>query len=231
MNIFDYFFCTLSGIKNDCESDGATAYANLAQNGVSKTYFDKINKEADNLIACCNSFVNVNSEIQKITKSSENVPLDKLAVLIDFYRCYIGLNHPTSITTPEGVAVLILLCKMLKVGEIKSYTELSKVKETTLNMSDLVGIIEECSEEMGNKDTLIVSKILQRESPSFDKKYRRALYNLCKSIASVDGTIEPAEEEMLQEIARLDDEDSFNDVIVNTAKKDATQKKTLKDIM
>ena len=49
---------------------------------------------------------------------SENT---KICLIIDVLRCYEGLGHPTTFTTPEGVALLIFLDKMLGNKEITSF--------------------------------------------------------------------------------------------------------------
>lgn len=73
-----------------------------------------------------------------------------------------------------------------------------------------------CSEELGNRYSLFMSTIFEDiDAMDIDRLYRMLLYNLCKSIAEVDGVISPAEQDWLNEIALLNDDDPNNDIDVS----------------
>jgi hypothetical protein len=127
-------------------------------------------------------------------------------------RCYDGLNHPTTFTTPEGIALMVLLDKIVGEGKIIVYSQLEAVDAATLSLIDLVPYLSECSEQLGSKYSLFLPTIFEKKAPELEKLYRRVLYNLCKTIAEVDGEISPAEEDWLNEIALLNDEDPSNDI-------------------
>lgn len=143
---------------------------------------------------------------------AENV---KFGLLIDVLRCYDGLDHPTSFTTPEGIALMVLLGKILCVGEIQTYEQLKSVNSATLSLIDIIPYISECSDELGNRYSLFLSSMIEKESPDIDRLYRMLLYNLCKKNAEVDGEISFSEKEWLNEIALLNDDDPDNDIDIS----------------
>ena len=123
----------------------------------------------------------------------------KICLIIDALRCYDGLNHPTSFTRPEGVALMVLLDKILGKNEIRAYHDLEAVSAATLSLIDLVPYISECSEQLGSRYTLFLPTIFEKKAPEVERLYRRLLYNLCKTIAGVDGEISLAEDEWLRD--------------------------------
>lgn len=140
---------------------------------------------------------------------SDNV---KFCLLIDVLRCYDGLSHPTTFTKPEGIALMILLDKIIGNNEIIAYGQLESVSAATLSLIDLVPYISECSEQLGSRYSLFLPTILEKKAPALERLYRRLLYNLCKTIAEVDGEITIAEQNWLQEIALLNDDNPDNNV-------------------
>ena len=110
---------------------------------------------------------------------------------------------------------MILLGKILCVGEIQAYEQLESVNSATLSLIDIIPFISECSEELGNRYSLFLSSVLEKESPDVDRLYRMLLYNLCKKIAEVDGEISISEKEWLNEIALLNDDDPDNDIDIS----------------
>ena len=139
----------------------------------------------------------------------------KFCLIIDVLRCYDGLNHPTTFTTPEGIALLMLLDKLIGNKEIMSYRRLEMVSPATLSLIDLVPYINECSEQLGSRYSLFLSGIFEKKAPAVDGLYRRLMYKFCKAIAEVDGEISVSEEEWLREIALLNDDDSNNDIDIS----------------
>lgn len=143
---------------------------------------------------------------------AENV---KICLLVDVLRCYDGLSHPTTFTTPEGTALLLLLDKLFGNREIASYAHLGAVSSSTLSLIDIIPYVNECSEALGPKYSLCLSPILVKKSPENDSLYRRLLYNLCKAVAEVDDVITVAEDDWLREIVLLNDDNPSNDIDVD----------------
>ncbi len=143
---------------------------------------------------------------------AENV---KFCLLIDVLRCYDGLSHSTTFTTPEGIALIVLLDKIIGDNSIITYKQLESVKSSTLSLIDLVPYISECSEQLGSCYSLYLPTIFEKKAPDMERLYRRLLYNLCKTIAEVDGEISIAEKEWLNEIALLNDDDPDNDIDIS----------------
>lgn len=110
---------------------------------------------------------------------------------------------------------MVLLGKILCVGEIQTYEQLKSVNSATLSLIDIIPYISECSDELGNRYSLFLSSMIEKESPDIDRLYRMLLYNLCKKIAEVDGEISYSEKEWLNEIALLNDDDPDNDIDIS----------------
>lgn len=142
---------------------------------------------------------------------------------LDIYRgflkwndkfCYDGLNHPTSVSTPEGFALMLLLDKIIGKGELIHYGQLEKVSSTFISLLDLIPYISECSESLGARYSLFLPTIIGKKKPEVEVTYRKLIYNLCKAIVEVDGLISISEKEWLNEIALLNDDDPTNDLNV-----------------
>ena len=99
-----------------------------------------------------------------------------------------------------------------------AYKQLETVSATTLSLIDLVPYLSECSEQLGSKYTLYLPTIFEKKAPDLERLYRRLLYNLCKTIAEVDGEISTAEEEWLNEIACLMTMIPDNDIDISGSK-------------
>ena len=84
-------------------------------------------------------------------------------------------------------------------NEIRAYHDLEAVSAATLSLIDLVPYISECSEQLGSRYTLFLPTIFEKKAPEVERLYRRLLYNLCKTIAGVDGEISLAEDEWLRD--------------------------------
>ncbi len=204
-------------LKNNLQDNQTGFKTNLIQYGITKDYYDKIDHATGLLYKFCDvKLTNAtirNAVANRLNDShSENV---KFCVLVDVLRCYDGLNHPTSFTTPEGIALMVLLGKILDLGKIMSYEQLEAVDTTTLSLIDIIPYINECSDVLGQKYSLFMSTIFEKKTPDMDCIYRRLLYNLCKKIAEVDGEITLSEQEWLNEIALLNDEAPDNDIDIS----------------
>lgn len=209
--LYEQYYNLLERIQENSSSDFAT---NLLQYDITQDYYNQVDKAAgllknfyDKYLKGSNIEEPINERFQ--SRRVENV---KFGLLIDVLRCYDGLDHPSSFTTPEGIALMILLGKILCVGEIQSYEQLESVSSATLSLIDIIPYISECSEDLGNRYSLFMSRMIEKESPDIDRLYRMLLYNLCKKIAEVDGKISFSEKEWLNEIALLNDDDPNNDI-------------------
>lgn len=190
---------------------------NLLQYEITEEYFLKVNRAVELLFRFYEAKL-TNTAIRNTVayrvnhNHADNV---KFCLLIDVLRCYDGLSHPTTFTTPEGIALMVLLDKIIGKRRIITYDLLSAVDSATLSLIDLVPYLSECSEQLGSRYSLYLPTILGKKDSDTEKLYRRILYNLCKTIAEVDGEISTSEEEWLNEIALLNDDDPDNDIDIS----------------
>lgn len=217
MHSLDILYNQYSQLKKKQQENDADGFAtNLLQYGIHEDYYNQVDKATGVLMDFYYKYL-TSEDIWKLIDEKlkddreDNV---KFCLLVDVFRCYDGLDHPTSFTTPEGIALMLLLGKAFDLGEIKSYNQLSSVSSTTLSLIDLIPYIGEFSDELGDRYSLFISPILQNISSKIDRLYRLLLYNLCKKIAEVDNEISISEKEWLNEIALLNDNDPSNDIDV-----------------
>lgn len=199
---------------NEVDSDFTT---NLLQYDITEDYFLKVNKAVELLLRFYEAKL-TNANIRNAVayrinhNHADNV---KFCLLVDVLRCYDGLSHPTTFTTPEGIALMVLLDKTIGERKIMGYEQLSAIDSATLSLIDLVPYLSECSEQLGSRYSLYLPTIFGKKDSDTEKLYRRILYNLCKTIAEVDGEISAAEVEWLNEIALLNDDDPNNDIDIS----------------
>ena len=212
--LYEQYYCVIANIQ---ENQDNGVVVDLLQYGMTENYFNEVLKASGLLQNFYSKYLkdrNIRNAVceKLIDDHEENV---KFCVLVDVMRCYDGMDHPTSVTTPEGMALMILLGKVLGFGEINSFAQLEMVNSATLSLIDLIPYIGACSDELGKKYSLFMSSILETEASGIDRLYRMLLYNLCKKIAEVDGEISVSEQEWLNEIALLNDDDPNNDIDVS----------------
>ena len=203
--------------KEKVQEDDSEFTTDLLRYGITADYFHKVEKATEMMnkfyeTKLANSTIRSAVEYRLNDYHAENL---KFCLLIDVLRCYDGLNHPTTFTTPEGIALMILLDKIIGNKDIMTYSQLEAVSPSTLSLIDLVPYISECSEQIGSRYSLFLSSIFEKKAPAVDRLYRRLMYNLCKTIAEVDGDISFSEEEWLREIALLNDDDPDNDIDIS----------------
>ncbi len=213
-NLYEQYYNLTEKIM---ESNSEELSTNLLQYGITQDYYNQIDQATGLLNDFYEKYLKVNNIEYAVNKRfqcerAENV---KFALLIDIFRCYDGLDHPTSFTTPEGIALMLLLGKILYIGQIHSYEQLETVNSATLSLIDIIPHISVCSDELGNRYSLFLSTILEKDYPDLDSLYRKLLYNLCKKIVEVDGKITLSEKEWLNEITLLNDDDPNNDIDVS----------------
>jgi len=214
MNLYEQYNRLQSRLNETAVDDITT---NLLRPEITEKYFDRVNEAACLLENFYETYLTSGAVRRAVNQklASERGQNVKFCLLVDIFRCYDGLDHPTSFNTPEGVAFMVLLARLLHVEGAETCTSLAKVRPVTLSLIDLVPYIEALSYEMGKTYTLCLSSILLQTNPSVDPIYRKLLYKLCKAIAQVDGKITIAEEEWLNEIALLNDDDPDNDIDIS----------------
>lgn len=217
MGKFQSLYEQYSLLKEKLKENVNDFSADLRQYGITEDYYRKVDDATELLCKFYDvKLANVtikNALAYKLNDNhTENV---KICLLIDVLRCYEGLSHPTTFTTPEGTALLLLLDKILGNREIKSFAQLGTVSSPTLSLIDIIPYISECSEGLGEKYSLYLPTILENKSPENGYLYRRLIYNLCKTIAEVDSEISEAEEDWLNEIELLNDDNPNNDMDIS----------------
>ena len=217
MDKFSQLYNQYALYKEMVNADDSNFTSNLLQYGITEDYFLKVNKAVGLLVRFYDTKL-ANSTIRNAIayrfnhNHTDNV---KFCLLIDVLRCYEGLSHPTTFTTPEGIALMVLLDRTIGNNEIMTYGQLGTVSSATLSLIDLVPYLSECSVELGATYSLYLPAIFEKKAPEQEMAYRRVLYNLCKTISEVDGVMSEAEKEWLNEIALLNDDDPGNDIDIS----------------
>ena len=217
MDKFSQLYDQYTLYKEKVNKDDSDFTTDLLQYGITEDYFNKVSRAVELLlkfyeVKLSNTTIR-NAVAYRLNHNyTENV---KFCLLIDVLRCYDGLGHPTTFTTPEGIALMVLLDKLIGENRIEAYEQLSEIDSATLSLIDLVPYLSECSEQLGSRYSLYLPTIFEKKAPEIEQLYRRTLYNLCKTIAEVDSEITAAEEEWLNEIALLNDDDPDNDVDIS----------------
>lgn len=210
-NLYEQYYNLLENIQENTDKGIAT---NLLQYGITEDYYNEVVKATELLCNFYNKYMTNDIIRSAVYERLNNNQADnvRFCMLADVLRCYEVLNHPSSFTTPEGIALMILLGKIFGFGEVNSYEQLGAVNSVTLSLIDIIPYISEFSDELGQKYSLFMSTIFEKESPDIDQLYRRLLYTLCKKIAEVDGKLSLSEKDWLNEIALLNDDDPDNDM-------------------
>lgn len=217
MDKFSQLYGQYALYKEKVIEEDSVFTTDLLQYDISEEYFLKVSRAVELLLRfyetkLANTAIR-NAVAYRINHNhADNV---KFCLLIDVLRCYDGLNHPTTFTTPEGIALMVLLDKIIGQSKIMAYRQLGAVDAATLSLIDLVPYLSECSEQLGSRYSLYLPMIFERKAPELERLYRRILYNLCKTIAEVDGDISAEEDEWLNEIALLNDDDPENDIDIS----------------
>lgn len=217
MDKFSQLYDQYALYKEKVEEEDTDYSTDLLRYDITQDYYLKVNRATELLqrfydAKLANSSIRNAIAYRLNNNHADNV---KFCLLIDVLRCYDGLDHPTSFTRPEGIALMILLDKIIGNNEIMAYKQLEAVSAATLSLIDLVPYLSECSEQLGSRHTLYLPAIFEKKAPDLERLYRRLLYKLCKTIAEVDGEISSAEEEWLNEIALLNDDDPHNDIDIS----------------
>ena len=151
--------------------------ADLLQYGITEDYYRKVDEATELLFTFYNARLD-NATIHNALSyrlNDNHAGNVKMCLLIDVLKCYDGLSHPSTFTTPEGTALLLLLDKILGNREIKSYAHLGAVSSPTLSLIDIIPYVSECSEGLGTNYSLYLPTILQKKSPRDEHLYRRLI--------------------------------------------------------
>ncbi len=217
MDKFNHLYDQFALYKEKANRNDTDFTTNLLQYGIKENYFLKVNKAIELLVDFYDAKLADSSIRSAVSYKLNQCRKDdvKFCLLIDMLRCYDGLSHPTTFATSEGIALLVLLDKIIGERKIMAYDQLGAVSPDTLSLIDLVPCLSECSEQLGSKYSLYLPTVFEKEEADMERLYRRILYNLCKTIAEVGGEISTAEKEWLNEIALLNDDASSNDIDIS----------------
>lgn len=217
MDAFTLFHEQYTLLRNKLNEEPDGFSFDFLQNGITKEYYNRV-ELATSLL--CKFYetklvpLNLHNTLAYRLNDNHYENL-KICMLIDVERSYEGLGHSTSFNTPEGIALMIFLDKMIGNKEIVSYGDLANVSSATLSLIDIIPALSECSESLGERCSLYIADLLNKKSPESEKTYRRLIYLLCKTIAEVDGHISLSEEEWLREITLLNDDDPNNTIDIS----------------
>lgn len=187
---------------------------------ITNDYFIKIDHYTSVLMSFYEKYIADASMHQALhelynTRRRKNYDDLKLMLMVDIIRAYEGLDHSTSLQTPEGIALLLLLIKMFRPDYLISYDGLQAVPSDIIDLDGIVPYIAACSDElkMDNEES-IISLLLQDVHPKADITYRKCLYYLFEAVSNVDGIVSISEKEYLMSLLRLDDDDVSNDIVL-----------------
>lgn len=212
----DYFDRLNLVINQNYDLDEVTV--DLTSSGITREYYAKIDERSDAILDFFQNKI-ANQEVREALKGIATIDGYRddddlmLCLLMDIVHCFDGLDHPTSLGTCEGIALLNVMEKVYRPDYYMSFEELSVVPSFIINLDAMVSYIVTCIEATDiMKSQSIVSALLQKVNPEADKEYRILLYRFCEAISEVDGVISIPEREFLMNILRLDDNDVTTDI-------------------
>lgn len=206
---------------DDTEDDVITV--DISNPNISIDYFNKIDHLSSVLVAFYDNYIadaRMHQALHELfnTRRRKNYDDLKLALMVDVVRAYEGLDHSTSLQTPEGITLLMLLVKMFRPDYFINYSELNAVPSDIINLDGIVPYISACSDEMSTvEEGLIISKLLSGVHSKAEPTYRKCLYYLFEAVSNVDGVISISEKEYLMELLNLNDDDVSNDISVESS--------------
>ena len=212
----DYFDRLNLVINQNYDLDEVTV--DLTNSGITREYYAKIDERSDAILDFFQNKI-ANQEVRNALKEITTIEGYRddddlmLCLLMDIVHCFDGLDHPTSLSTCEGIALLNVMEKVYRPDYYMSFEELSVVPSFIINLDAMVTYIVACIEATDiMKSQSIISVLLQKVNPEADKEYRILLYRFCEAISEVDGVISILEREFLMNILRLDDNDVTTDI-------------------
>lgn len=217
MSVFTDYFDRLNMVINQ-NYDSNDVTVDLTISGITREYYAKIDERSDDILDFFHTTI-ANLAVRDALK--EIITIDgyrddddlMLCLLMDIVHCFYGLDHRTSLSTCEGIALLNIMEKVYRPDYYMSFEELSEVPAFIINLDAMVTYISACIEATDiMKSQSIVSTLLQKVNPEADKEYRILLYRFCEAISQVDSVISIPEREFLMNILRLDDNDISTDI-------------------
>ena len=186
-------------------------------------YFNKVDYLSSILVSFYEKYI-ANAKMHQAlhgifnTHRRKNYDDLKLSLMVDVVRAYEGLDHSTSLQTPEGIALLMLLVKLFRPDYFINYPRLYAIPEDIINLDGIVPYISACSDEMSTvEEGSVISLLLIEVHPKSVQTYRKCLYYLFEAVSNADGVISTSEKEYLMELLNLNDDDVNNDINVESS--------------
>ena len=204
--------------SEDTESD--EIMVDISNEDITQEYYNKIDYFTSMLVSFYEKYIadpKMHHALHWLFNTHRRKNYDdlKLILMVDVIRAYEGLDHSTSLRTPEGIALLLLLVKMFRPDFYISYKGLKEIPSDIIDLDGLVPYIAACSDEIKmEQEESIISVLLQGVNPKAETSYRKCLYFLFEAVSNVDGTESISEKGYLMSLLRLDDDDVSNDIVI-----------------
>lgn len=185
-------------------------------------YFEKVDRYTSLLVSFYEKYIADSRMHQALhervnTRRRKNYDDLKLMLMIDITRAYEGLDHPTRLQSPEGIALFLLLVKLFRPDYFVSFDGLKSIPTDIINLDGIVPYVSACSEQIDiSSEESVISALLQKAHHKADRTYRICLYHLFESVSEVDGHISLSEREYLMTLLHLDDDDVTNDIDIDS---------------
>lgn len=186
-------------------------------------YFEKVDQFTSMLVSFYERYI-AEAKMHQVlhermnTRRRKNYDDLKLMLMVDIDRAYEGLDHPTRLQSPEGIALFMLLVKLFCPDYFITYDGLASIPTDIINLDGIVPYVSACSEQIDtSKEESVISSLLQEAHPKADRTYRICLYHLFEAVSEVDGVISQSEKEYLMTLLHLDDDDVSNDIDIETS--------------
>lgn len=115
--------------------------------------------------------------------------------------------------------------KLFRPDYFVTYEGLKAIPEEIINLDGIVPYISGCSAQIDipEKES-VISTLLLAVCPKAERMYRIILYRLFESVAKVDGVITEHEQDYLKKLLHLDDDDIYNDIVIDSIFEEEEQK-------
>ena len=170
MDKFSQLYDQYDLYKEKVNEDNSEFTTDLLRYNITQDYYNKVNLATELLQRFYDAKL-ANSTIRNAVAyrlNNNNADNVKFCLLIDVLRCYDGLDHPTTFTRPEGIALLILLDKIIGNKEIMEYSQLGSISAATLSLIDLVPYLSDCSVQLGSRYSLYLPTIFEKKAPDLE---------------------------------------------------------------
>lgn len=191
--------------------------------GIEEGYFERIDHATSALVSFYERYIadaNMHTILHEYVNTHRRKNYDdlKLMLMIDVVRAYDSLNHATSLSSPEGIALLMLLIKVFRPDFFLTYDGLKAIPEDIINLDSIVPYISDCSNQLDYPEGgSVIATLLRETHPKAEILYRKCMFRLFESVSAVDGIISLSEKEYLMTLLRLDDDDVNNDIEIESS--------------